>query len=221
MNDPFTGNCEIDIEVERYELFEAPWHEFAFDRREFLKVLGGGILIGLLVPSETTAQPRRGRGGNAASQVLGAWLHIDEAGKVAVFCGKVEVGQNVRTMAAQVIAEELRLKPAEIETVLADTDRVPYDAGTFGSRSSPAMSPQLRRAGAAARQLLLQLAAEIAKVDAGTLELVDGTVTHPPSKKSWTFSELTKGQKLTQMISGDVATTPSTRGRCWGPRSPR
>lgn len=99
----------IAIEAERYELFEAPWHEFEVDRRDFLKTLGGGILVGWLLV-EAPAQRRRGRG-NAAPQNLGAWLHIDEAGQVTVFCGKAEVGQNVRTMVAQIIAEELRLSP--------------------------------------------------------------------------------------------------------------
>jgi isoquinoline 1-oxidoreductase len=39
---------------------------------------------------------------------LGAWIHIDRAGHVTVFTGKVEIGQNIRTSLAQAVADELR-----------------------------------------------------------------------------------------------------------------
>ena len=47
-----------DAEPERYELFEEPLYQFDVDRREFLRVLGGGILVCLTV-GETAAQPRQ------------------------------------------------------------------------------------------------------------------------------------------------------------------
>ena len=69
---------------------------------------------------------------------LGAWLHINEAGEVTAFSGKVEIGQNARTSLTQAVAEELRLPIAAIRFVMADTDLTPFDAGTFGSGTTPA-----------------------------------------------------------------------------------
>jgi hypothetical protein len=60
---------------------------------------------------------------------LAAWLHIDKDGKITVFTGKVEVGQNIRTSLAQQVAEELRVGVDAITMVMGDTDLVPWDAG--------------------------------------------------------------------------------------------
>lgn len=202
---------ERPFEPERYELYEEPLYQFDFDRRDFLRALGGGIAVCLVLADADDAaaqQPGRGRGGSSGPTDLGAWLHISETGVVTVFSGKAEVGQNARTSITQAAAEELRLEPASIRVVLGDTARVPYDAGTFGSRTSPAMIPQIRRAAAAARELLLDLAAETAKVERGTLTVADGKVSHPPSGRSFTFAELTKGKKLTKVIRSDVPLTP-------------
>ena len=96
---------------------------------------------------------------------ISAWLHIGEDGTITVFTGKAEVGQNIRTTLTQVVAEELRVPVSAIRLVMADTERVPYDAGTFGSQSTPQMVPQLRRVAAAARESLIELAAEQQKVE--------------------------------------------------------
>ena len=127
-----------------------PTYRFEFDRRDFLKTLGGGILVFYLL-ERVEAQPPGGRrrggggGGQAAPQDIGAWLHIGEDGQVKVFTGKAEVGQNIRTSLTQVVAEELHIAPGSIHMVMADTQLTPFDMGTFGSRTTPDMS---RRCGA-------------------------------------------------------------------------
>ncbi|HEV1287540.1 MAG TPA: molybdopterin cofactor-binding domain-containing protein, partial [Bryobacteraceae bacterium] len=83
-----------------------------------------------------------------------AWLHIDRNGAVTAYTGKVEVGQNARTSLTQAVAEELGAPMSAIEMVMGDTARTPFDMGTFGSMTTPQMIPQLRKAAAAARQLL-------------------------------------------------------------------
>jgi len=184
---------DLPVEPERYEFFEEPRYRFDFTpldlaRRDFLKVLGGGIAICLIVSDSSAQQQGRGRGGAAgAPQELGAWLHIAEDGTVTVYSGKTEVGQNVRTSLTQAAAEELRLPVSSVRIVLADTDLVPFDGGTVGSQSTPAMVPRIRRAAAAARELLLDLAAERAKVDRATLTMADGKVIHAATKQSFTF----------------------------------
>src|SRR5262245_57119626 len=82
---------EASLEFERYELHDDPDFRVEWDRREFLRALGGGILV-FLVAREVLAQPpgqRRGRGfGAAMPQEIGAWIHISEEGKITVYTGK-------------------------------------------------------------------------------------------------------------------------------------
>src|SRR4029077_18595379 len=90
---------------------------------------------------------------------ISSWLHINDDGLVTVFTGKVEVGQNTRTTLAQSVADELRVPLSSVRMIMGDTALTPFDMGTFGSRSTPYMSPQLRRAASGARDLLLAEAA--------------------------------------------------------------
>src|SRR5437016_949302 len=160
------------LEAERYELFEGPAYRFALERRDFFKLLGGGLVFLLLCDDPVSAQESgrgRARGGEALPQTIGGWLHIGEDGAVTVYTGKVEMGQNIRTSLAQAVAEELHAPIASINLVMGDTDRTPYDMGTFGSRTTPTMAPQLRRAAAAARDVIIGLAAAQCQVDRASL----------------------------------------------------
>jgi isoquinoline 1-oxidoreductase len=136
-----------NFEPERYELTEAPAYQFALGRREFIG-LSAGLLI-VAVQPQAYAQ----RGG-AASTTLGARLHLGEDGKITILTGKVEVGQGSRTELAMAAAEELRVPPGDIQVTMADTDLVPNDGITAGSRTTPSTVPAVRRAAAVARQLL-------------------------------------------------------------------
>src|SRR4030095_9559338 len=128
-------------------------------------------------------QGESGRGGfnRDMPKEIGAWIHVDEDGSITVYTGKVEMGRNIRTSLAQGVAEELHVPISTIRLVMGDTDLSPFDAGTFGSRTTPTMSPQLRKVAAVARELLTDLAAERLKVDRSSLVAADGKVTHPPT----------------------------------------
>ncbi len=148
------------------------------NRRDFFAVLGGGVVV-MLVEDDVYAQETGGgRGGpRQQPQNLNAWLHIGETGIVTVYSGKVEVGQNVRTSLSQGVAEELHAPVASIRMVLADTELTPYDFGTVGSQTTPQMWPVIRRAAAAARETLVELAAQKWMVDRSTIQVVNGKVT--------------------------------------------
>ena len=168
------------LEVERYELFEGRRYRFDLPRRRFMGIfaaMGGGLLV-LASPHDTVAQ-ESGRSGAAGRQPgnLNAWLHIDRRGAITVFTGKTEIGQNIRTSLTQAVADELRVKTDAVTLVMADTDLTPYDAGTFGSQTTPRMAPQLARAAATARELLVAQAAGTWGVDAAGLEVRDGRIT--------------------------------------------
>jgi isoquinoline 1-oxidoreductase len=222
-------NASIDslaIEPERYELFEQARYQFDLERRDFLKLLGGGVLVLLVLDdaTESPAQDRRRRGFGGRGNVpreIGAWLHIHQTGQITVYTGKVEVGQNVRTALAQIVAEELPASAESIRLVMADTELTPYDAGTFGSRSMPSMAPQLQRVAAAAREALLDLATEKWKVDRRQLKAAEGKITNASTGEALGFGDLTQGQKLTRVVPESISTSPAKDWKVAGNSAPK
>src|SRR5580693_5350418 len=199
------------LELERYELFAKPAYQFGLERRDFFKLLGGGVVLLLALDGSAAAQESGrtgGRRGDELPQNIGAWLHIGEDGIVTVFTGKTEVGQNIRTSLAQAVAEELHTPVASIQLVMADTDLTPYDMGTFGSRTTPLMAPQMKKVGAAAREALIDLAADKWKVARASISLAGGKVKNAGGE-SIAFGELTRGQKLVKTVDGAAVTAPS------------
>lgn len=145
---PLESSLEPALEPERYELHAAPDWRFDLDRREFLQVLGAGLLLAAL-PGSLLAQER----GRRAAPTLGARLHLGADGTITVLCGKVEVGQGARTQVTLAAAEELGVAIDSVRVVLADSALVPDDGGTYGSRTTPSTVPAIRAACSAARQL--------------------------------------------------------------------
>jgi isoquinoline 1-oxidoreductase len=200
-------------EPERYELW-ANFEEFLEpSRRDFVRI-AGGVVVALVLADpalrEATAQPppRRGR---PLPREIGAWLHIDREGAVTAYTGKVEIGQNIRTSLTQVVAEELHVPLGRIQLVMADTGRTPYDMGTFGSQTTPQMAAQLRRVAASAREVLLDLAAERGRLARDGLTVADGRVMGPGGRPSFTFGELTRGERLVRLIDERAPTTAAAR----------
>ena len=199
------------FEPERYELAAPALHQVPLDRRAFFRLLGGGgVVMASVLSSEATGQQSsgRGRGGQSGPTEVGAWLHIDGDGMVTVFTGKVEVGQDIRTSLTQAVLDELPVAQERLRLVMGDTALTPYDAGTFGSRTTPAMSPQLRRAASTARRWLLARAAERWRVDAAGLEMADGKVRETAGKRTIGIGALTRGKKILELVPEDAALRP-------------
>ena len=205
-----------------------------FDRRHFFKILGGGILVAFCAP-RLDAQERRGgdgesgggrrRGGPARPMEVSAWLHIGEDGVVQVFTGKTEVGQNIRTSLSQAVAEELHVPISSIRMLMADTDLVPFDMGTFGSRSTPDMALHLRKVAAAAREALIDLALKAWGFTDRHVRAREGQVTYErlPGRieKSITYAELLKGQKLTATVTEQTKLKPASEWKVAGTSVPK
>ena len=83
-------------------------------------------------------------------------IRIEPDGTVVALSGKIEFGQGIRTAFAQVVADEMGVPIERVRVVLGDTAQVPWDMGTFGSRSIAQETPALRRAAAYARELAAQ-----------------------------------------------------------------
>lgn len=193
---------------------------FTLDRRDFLRLCGGGLLV-CLAGDAASQESGRGWGAHPLPQQISAWLAIDGNSEVTVFTGKVECGQNIRTSLAQSVAEELRVPFDSITMVMGDTDLVPWDAGTFGSRTTPTMGPQLRTMASAARRLLVETAARRWNADPSTLIAAAGRVANPGSGLSLTYGEITHGEKLTQTVGGDPPLTPATEWKIAGTAVPK
>ena len=197
-----------DIEVERYELARPPAYQFELVRRDFMRIfaaLGGGLMVASM--PETAGAQESGRGGQqSASADLAAWIHIGEDGRITGYTGKTEIGQNIRTSLAQAIADELGVPLNGVSLVMADTDLVPFDQGTFGSLSTPRMAPVLARAAATAREMLIDRAAALWSVERGGLSCRDSRITG--QGRSAGFGELVKGRKLTGVVPAEAAIAP-------------
>jgi CO/xanthine dehydrogenase Mo-binding subunit len=212
-------NIGIPLEPERYELSAAAPYRFDLDRRDFFKFLGAGVVVVSVLKPAVVAQESGGgrqRRGESLPQQIDAWLHLGENGRVTVYTGKVEVGQNVRTSLSQAVAEELHVPIDRIEMVMGDTQLTPFDMGTFGSRTTPTMNPQLRKAAAATREVLIGLAASQWKTDRQQLVASDGKIVDPKSNRSIEYAALLNGQQITQSISQDQPLTPATEWKVAG-----
>jgi isoquinoline 1-oxidoreductase len=203
---------DVAVEIERYELDAPAPYQFEIERRDFMRIfaaVGGGLVVVASVPRAAAQESGRGGQGRTIPREVGAWVHIDGNGRVTGYTGKTEIGQNIRTSLAQAIADELRVPLASIALVMADTDLVPYDAGTFGSQSTPRMAPQLARAAATAREMLLDRAAAHLQADRQALTARDGRI-RDARGRSVSYGELTKGQKLAGEVADDPRPQPAS-----------
>jgi nicotinate dehydrogenase subunit B len=189
-------------------------------RRDFMAALGGGIVV-MIAEDEIFAQETGGvvRGRNAVPGEVSAWLHVAENGSITGYTGKVEVGQNARTSLTQAVAEELHAPVASIRMVMGDTALTPFDQGTVGSQTTPRMFPQMRRAAAEAREMLLDLGAQKFHVDRSALQIADGKISS--GTNSATFGELTHGEKPTRTIPATVTLTPANGWKVAGASIPK
>jgi CO/xanthine dehydrogenase Mo-binding subunit len=213
------------LEPERYEFSAAPIHQFELARRDFFKLLGAGIAVFAIAKDAITAQEtapgHRSFHSEELPKDLNAWLHVGEDGSVTGFTGKAEIGQNIRTELAQTIADELRVPFESVRMVMADTALTPFDAGTFGSRTTPTMTPQLRRVAAVARDLLVGVAAKEWNVAPGGLLAADAKVTDPATGRSLKYGELARGKALAQNLPAEDPITPATQWTVAGKAIPK
>ena len=167
-------------------------------RREFFGRVGGGIVVLVaLDPGALLAQDAR----RLYPEDFNAYLVIGTNGRVTVFSGKIEMGQGVLTSQAQMLAEELGVALADVDMVLGDTDRCPWDMGTFGSLTTRMFGPSLRAAGAQARLTLMALAAERLAVAPDKLVSRDGMVfVAGDAGRKVSYGELSRGARITKVV---------------------
>ena len=186
------------------------------NRRDFLGALGGGIVVlfGLDASAPSAAWP-------AYPSDFHAYLAIGRNGRVTVLSGKIEMGQGVMTSLAQMAAEELGADLASIDMVMGDTDKCPWDMGTFGSLSTRMFGPALRAAAAKARAVLTRLAAARLGVATDRVAIEHGvaSVAGEPNRRV-SFAELADGARIAETVDQTAVLRSAADFTVMG-RSPR
>lgn len=166
-----------------------------YSRRSFLKVSsisGGGMMIGFswlasLKPSEVLAAP-----GMSKDWVeLTGFIRITPDDRIVLMSPNPEFGQNVMTSLPMLIAEELEVDWKKVIVEQGDYDTPRFKRQFTGGSQSVRMAwKPLRTAGAAAKSMLMQAAANEWKVPVAELTVADGVVHHKSSGRSLSYGAL-------------------------------
>ena len=136
---------------------------------------------------------------------LEQWVGFPAPGQVAIYTGKVEIGQGILTAMLQLAAEELDVAPSRIAIEAGDTDRTPNEGFTSGSQSMQFGGVALRQACAEVRALFLAQAARKLGCPTTELAIVDGRILRdgkPTADDYWT---LAPAIDLAAKASGDAS----------------
>ncbi len=177
-------------------------NDHKFSRRSFIKMTGGGILLYFTLTNlDLYGQADR----REMPSDFNAYLKIGLDGRVTCFTGKIEMGQGVITSLAQMLADEIDVTVEQIDMVMGNTDLTPWDMGTFGSMSTPYFGAELRKAGAKARKVLLEMGSEFLKVPAENLFIEDGVIYNKTNRNiKVSYAELAKGSRIDRSVSGEA-----------------
>jgi hypothetical protein len=182
----------------------------SLSRREFLKYLGGGIIVFFWAGSPSALQAQRRRRGSPED--FNAYLRIGDDGRITCFTGKIEMGQGIVTSLPQMLADEMDAGLESVDMVMGDTSVCPWDMGTFGSMTTRFFGPALRAAAAEARAVLIELAAEHLQAPANRLATRNGTVFDKNQKqKRVTYAQLAKGKAIARRVKEKPALKTSSQ----------
>ncbi len=173
-------------------------------RRQFLLAgLSGGI--GLTLGMSVPALAKMGEAGPGlagtdkagAALAPNAFVRIGNDDRVTVVAKHLEMGQGTHTGMATLVAEELDARWSQVEVIAAPADADRYNnllwgpaQGTGGSTAIANAYEQMRQAGAAARAMLVQAAAQRWQVSTDEITVQDGMLKHDASGRRASFGEL-------------------------------
>ncbi|HKK28391.1 MAG TPA: molybdopterin cofactor-binding domain-containing protein, partial [Gemmatimonadota bacterium] len=168
-------------------------------RRQFVKVAGAagaGLVLAVSIPGCGPKDRAAGGGSSPENAAFkpNAWIRIGSDGRVTFMIDRSEMGQGVTTALPMLLAEELEVDVDDIHYEFAPAEKKYFNPmfgaqGTGGSTSVRAAWEPLRKAGAAARMMLVAAAAKEWGVDPSTCTASGGKVTDG-SGNSATYGEL-------------------------------
>ena len=145
-----------------------------------------------------------------ANRPLERWVAFNADGTVTVRTGKVEIGQGIVSVMAQIAAEELDVDYERIRMPAVDTSLSPDEGSTSGSRSVEEGGSSLRQVCAEVRDVMLQAAARLFNVSLEKLAVDDGNIIVRGSDQMVTYWELAPDVDLSRPANGQVK--PKTAG---------
>jgi CO/xanthine dehydrogenase Mo-binding subunit len=162
------------------------------------------------LPANLKANPR-----------LDRWVRFDADRTVTVFSGKVELGQGIETVMAQIAAEELDVPLDRVALVAGDTAAGPNEGFTAGSQSIEQGGTALRAACAEVRKLFVEAAARRLEVSASELAVRDGTIEVAGTDLRTSYWELALDVSLARDATGEAALKPAASYSIRGTSVPR
>ncbi|HVV44516.1 MAG TPA: molybdopterin cofactor-binding domain-containing protein, partial [Bryobacteraceae bacterium] len=162
----------------------------SLSRRGFLHVgasAAGGLLVGLCLPESSKLAAQSS---DSAPQVLNAWVHIAPDDSVTFMIHKVEMGQGTVTSLSQLLAEELECDWGKFRTEFPPVDKVFGFQGVVGSQSIRTSWEPLRKAGATAREMLIQAAAQNWGVQKSSCRAAGGFVINTSNNARLSYGKL-------------------------------
>jgi isoquinoline 1-oxidoreductase beta subunit len=158
--------------------------------------LTGGFVLAFHVPVRAANEPAQPPDEVAGKFAPNAFIRIDRSGKTTLIMPQVEMGQGTYTSISMILAEELDADFAQVAVAHAPPSDKLYGNPTFGiqvtgnSNSIRAFWKPLRDAGARARAMLVQAAAEQWQVDPSSCTSANGEVLHAASGRKLGYGEL-------------------------------
>src|SRR5207245_2979061 len=149
-----------------------------------------------------------------------AYLRIAPDNRITVVVARSEMGQGVRTALPMILAEELEADWKQIEIEQAGASTLFGDQTTGGSASIRTTWDPMRKAGAAAREMLISAAALNWDVPRSSCTAESGKVKHAASNRSFSYGELVS-KAATLPIPTDVALKQNKDYKIVGQRLPR
>lgn len=152
---------------------------FKVDRRTFLKttsITTTGLLLGMQFSCSSTT--KKLLGDPKANFSPNVYLNINGSGEVTIIAHRSEMGTGIRTSLPLVLADELEVDWKQVKVVQAVGDAKYGDQNTDGSYSVRMFYPVMRKAGATARMMLEQAAANEWQVDVSECKAKDHAVTN-------------------------------------------
>src|SRR5580658_10316697 len=166
-------------------------------RRSLLTAgLAGGFVLAFRLPVRAFNEPEQPPDTTAGKFAPNAFIRIDHTGKTTLVMPQVEMGQGVYTAIPMILAEELDADFSKVELKHAPPNDKLYANPIFGiqvtgnSNSIRAFWKPLRQAGAAARAMLVQAAAQQWQVDPRSCTAASSVVTHTASGRSLGYGDL-------------------------------
>jgi CO/xanthine dehydrogenase Mo-binding subunit len=152
---------------------------------------------------------------------LSQWLRLTAEGRVVVTPGKVEIGQGILTVLAQIAADELDVAPARVAVEPASTARGPNEGVTSGSRSVQDSGLALRHACAAVRAIHLGVVAQRSGVPLDAITVEDGVFRAPDGRELGSYWAEAATGLLNCEAPHDARPKPPAARRVAGRPAPR